>query len=154
MRGHAITLAFMLVGCGSGGAPIIGGDDIAAFDSGPDRTVPPEAGSDGAPDAKPDVAPFVGGPFLCDQCICDGTQNMCFHSGGGAQPAPIDDGGDDAGFGDASACPDDAGYQGCQPIPIDCLLNPSCACILQYHTPPACTCQVDEGGFRVDCIYP
>ena len=98
------ALALAATACGS--TPIVGGDDIASFpDGGFDATLPRDAGADGAFDAALDVADdstkYVGGSFLCDTCVCDGTVDMCFHSGGGAQPMPIDD----AGFGDASACP-------------------------------------------------
>ena len=151
------ALALAATACGSG--PVIGSDDIATFpDASRDATLPRDAGLDAdgaldAPlDATDDSTKYVGGPFLCDQCVCDGTVDMCFRAGGGVQPMPLDDG----GFGDASACPTDAGPNSCQPIPIDCLLKPSCACILQHHPPPACTCTVDPSGngFAVDCLYP
>ncbi len=104
------ALALAATACGSG--PVIGSDDIANFpDASRDATLPRDAGldADGALDAPLDAVDdstkYVGGPFLCDQCVCDGTVDMCLRSGGGAQPMPLDD----AGFGDASTCPTDAG---------------------------------------------
>jgi hypothetical protein len=159
MRTYVIALGFGLVACGGGG-PIFPSDDIAEpFDGGGfDATFPKDGGfPDAATDAADDATKYVGGPFLCDECVCDGTLDMCLHSAGGAQNTPVDDGGgDDADFGDASACMVDAGYPTCRAIPIDCLPNPTCACILTHYPAPACSCDVDPtgDGFRVTCNYP
>ena len=151
---RACALFLFLVGCGSSG-PIIGSDDIALPpDGGPDSTLPFDGGADAGADAQSDATKFGGGgPFLCDQCVCDGTIDTCLHISGGASQMPFSDAGDDAGFGDAGTCATDAGGS-CAQIPVDCLPNPSCACLLSHH--PSCSCDVDPSGngLVVTCIYP
>ena len=146
-------LALGLCACGSG--PFIA-DDIAVFDAeGTDSTLPHDGGDAGDAAGGADASDATkfngGGPFLCDTCVCDGTANMCFHGGGGPQPAPLDDG----GFGDAGACDMDAGSS-CTAIPIDCLPNPTCACVMTHYPSPSCSCQVDPSGngLFVQCNYP
>ena len=125
-------------------------DDIAApIDGGGfDHTLPTEGGND----AGPDVIFNGGGPFVCLDCICDGTSSVCEHFSGGASNAPFDlDGGD----GGPSTCDPDAGQTYCAAIPIECLPKPTCACVSQ-HFNPACTCDVDPSGngLVITCNFP
>lgn len=146
--------------------PIV--DDVFPLDARPfDATTGDAFGFADAPtdvliEAASDATPFNGGgPFLCFGCVCNGSVDMCYTAGGGPPPAhaPLDDAGadaDDSGFGDASACDDDAGPTACVELPIDCVLQPTCACIFQHVPQNVCTCDVDPSGngFRVDCNFP
>ncbi len=152
--------SFLLPACGS--SVPFASDDVAMFDGGPmfDSTVPFD--SSFPSDAGNDAPKFGGGgPFLCLGCVCDGTLNYCKEMSGGKMP--IDDAGDassdadDASpFGDASACDLDAGYNECTQIPIACLPNPSCACVLANLPPGPCSCSIDPSGngLVVLCVYP
>jgi len=79
-----------------------------------------------------------GGPFLCGDCMCDGTLFYCVVT------APSLD------AGDASACGADAGY--CHPIPPACLPKPTCACVVGNSS---CSCDVDPSGngLMIGCGY-
>lgn len=163
MRLWLASLSVLAVACGSVVPPA--SDDIASFDASVDTTItPPGDGAtfDSTVDATDDAPPFGGGgPFLCDTCVCDGTLDLCFHASGGPQNAPLSDAGagdsgaGDAGaFGDASACDLDAGPSPCEAIPIDCLPNPTCACLLTHWPPCSCTVDPSGHGLRVDCEFP
>jgi len=150
----AFALPFFLVACG--GPETL--DDVPPLDASFDTTTTSDGSTFDASFqdvAPPDAAKITldggGGPFLCHGCICDGTLDLCFTGGGGPSPAPFDD----AGFGDAAACDPDASV-GCNGIPIDCLPDPSCDCILAHYPKGPCTCDVDPSGngFRVDCNFP
>ncbi|HEY1954780.1 MAG TPA: hypothetical protein VGH28_04195 [Polyangiaceae bacterium] len=149
-------LVALLLGCG----PTNFDDVIDMGDGGFgfDATFPRDASP--FPDAADDAPKFNGGgPFLCSDCICDGTIDMCFFSGGGGGAPVLSDAGDDADanddadaspFGDASACSPDAAASQCTQIPIQCLPNPTCACLEQTTF---CSCTVDAigSGFIVTC---
>ncbi len=151
-----VFLALLSCACG----PTIGVDDLP-FDAGPfvDATV----SQPDAPfqvEAQADVTKFNGGgDFLCNGCVCDGTQRFCDNvSGPGAPILDASDDGDagvadDADASDASACDPDA--SACTAIPLDCLPKPTCACLLT-HVPPECTCDVDPSGsgLVVSCVFP
>jgi len=136
-----------------------------------DASFPLESGADVTfADAPADTTPFNGGgDFLCKGCICDGTQRYCAIVSGGKAPV-LGDAGDDAGdldagaldaetdapFGDAGACDiDEAGASACTEIPLGCLPNPTCDCLLA-HVSEACTCAVDPSGsgLVVTCDFP
>ncbi len=152
--------AFFLLLPACGGSVPFASDDVAAFDAMPtvDSTLP-----DGFPtgDAGNDAPKFGGGgPFLCSGCVCDGTLNYCSEISIGMMP--LDDAGDasadadDASpFSDASACDLDAST-GCTQIPIACLPNPTCACVLANLPPGPCSCSIDPSGngLVVLCVYP
>ncbi len=155
---NRLVLVFLLPACGS--SVPFASDDVAAFDGGPifDSTVPT---FDSSADAAPDSPKFGGGgPFLCNACVCDGTLNYCSEISGGKMPlldagsSDASDASDDAPFGDASACDMDASV-GCTAIPIACLPNPTCECVLA-HANPSCTCAIDPSGngLVVTCVYP
>ena len=76
-----------------------------------------------------------GGPFLCNDCICDGTLNYC-----GLVDASID-------AGDAAAC---TKASACQPFPIACLPKPTCACLDLVN----CSCDVDPSGNGLVIVCP
>lgn len=141
MRGWVGVLLF--VGACSSPFP---SDDIAIIDATPtfDSTIPKEASTFDVVDK--DSTPFNGGgPFMCIDCICDGTMNVCKHDG----TVMLYD------AGDASACDPDASQAYCAPIAIDCLPKPSCACVLTHY--PNCTsCDVDPSGngLVVTCAFP
>jgi hypothetical protein len=124
-------------------------DDVTPIDASafrPDATVD-AATFDGFVD-QPETTPFNGGgPFVCGNCFCDGTLDMCFN---GKSKAPID-ASDDAS-GDAGCNADAA--QRCTMIPIECLPKPTCACIEQAVGDGDCVCKVDPSGngFFVTCI--
>jgi hypothetical protein len=154
---NRFVLVLLLPACGS--SVPFASDDVALFDGGPvlDSTVPT---FDASIDVAPDSPKFGGGgPFLCQSCVCDGTLNYCAYISGGKMPlldAGSSDASDDAPFGDASACDtSEAGASACTAIPIDCLPNPSCACVLA-HGNPSCTCAIDPSGngLVVTCVYP
>ena len=122
----------------------IGTDDVmigpdAAFS--PDGTVPPDSATfvvDASADAFDGGKFNGGGPFLCAGCVCDGTQDMCWSS------AVWD-------AGDAAACASDAGYEDwCGAIPIQCLPNPTCACIAPL-TGCKCGVSADGNGYVLTC---
>jgi len=117
-------------------------DDLP-FDAQPSFDATTDAGpvfSDATIDVGADVPVFNGGgPFLCSGCVCDGTLNFCYPS--------------DASTGDADA---EAGACGdastsCDPIPVQCLPKPTCACLLGVWT--SCTCAIDPSGngLVLDC---
>jgi len=144
MRGW---VGVLLVGCSSV-TSFPPSDDIATpFDGGHfDATVPKDASTFDVVDE--DATKFNGGgSFMCIDCICDGTLNVCEHISGGNIMS-----GD---AGDASTCDPDAGQPYCAPIAIDCLPKPSCACVLT-HYPGGCTCDVDPSGngLVVSCDFP
>lgn len=153
-----LFLLGLLTACGSS-VPPFASDDVAMFDGGGlDHTLQSDSPFEGSTfDVSPDGPKFGGGgPFLCNDCICDGTLNLCEHFSGGAAPMPIaSDAGDAGDFGDASACVYDAGQTSCTPIPVDCLPNPSCACVMAHVTGP-CSCGIDPSGngIVVTCVYP
>jgi hypothetical protein len=89
-----------------------------------------------------------GGPFLCDDCICDGTLHACrIYTGRGHAPL------DDASF-EAGACAADSSV--CIPIPINCLPKPSCACLIDDDVAGGCGCTVDPSGngLVIECVVP
>ena len=120
-------------------------DDIAPMDGGVffDATTHKDAGSfaeGGVIDVAVDSTKFNGGgPFLCFDCVCDGTLNMCVSGGGSGMPIA-----EDASFGDASTCNPDAGQTYCQQIPVACLPKATCECIETFMI--GCTCSVDPSG--------
>jgi hypothetical protein len=154
-----VVLLALVTACGSS-APPFASDDVAAFDASFDTTVNDSTFGDGfsAPDVDPDAPKFGGGgPFLCNGCVCDGTLNLCAHFSGGPAPMPIaGDAGDAGDFGDASACQFDAGDTACSPIPVECLPNPSCACVMKHYQSGVCTCDIDTSGngLVVSCNFP
>jgi hypothetical protein len=129
-----------LVACSSSN-PIA--DDIAVdarvptFDATVDVGAFPEA-------ATVDEGPAFngGGPFLCGNCICDGTLYYCGGGGGGLAPLDLDAG--DGGDADADAA-DACTPNGCIEFPIQCLPKPTCECVLGPH-PGLCYCTVDPSG--------
>jgi hypothetical protein len=126
-------------------------DDVLTLDGSAMR---PDATNGGFPDdASADAGAEAtvfngGGAFMCGNCICDGTLEMCNETTGhgGGPKSPIDD----ASTTDASACEPDA--SACKPIPIECLPKPSCACII--GDAGNCSCSVDPSGngLVVHCI--
>jgi hypothetical protein len=157
MRSFLLWIPLVLA-CGSGAQ--------TSADAGTDATTPTkDSGSEAAPfgdgatasDAASDGPPVVldaGGPFLCQSCVCGGTDHFCELVSGGVRPMPLLS---DGGFGDASACDPDAGPTSCTPIPAQCLPDPSCDCVLANLTMgPACTCQLDAtgNGIVVQCMLP
>jgi hypothetical protein len=157
-----VLVATVLAACGSS-VPVFPSDDVAAFDASFDQTVSDSTFGDVTFDVAPDAPKFGGGgPFLCNGCVCDGTLNLCAHFSGGPAPMPIAaDAGDAGDFGDASACDFDAGDTACAPIPVECLPNPSCACVMQHYQSGACTCDIDSpdsglagNGLVVSCNFP
>jgi hypothetical protein len=125
-------------------------DDIAPFDAGFfDATLPSKDASpfsDGSSaDVWVDTGVFNGGgPFVCLNCICDGTLDMCFagHDAGVAL---------DGSFADASTCDPDAGQAYCSQIPIACLPKPTCACIAPLVAPCSCSVDATGNGFVITC---
>jgi hypothetical protein len=159
---RALLFSWLMMACGSSAPAIFGGDDVAAIDASFDHTLTDslfnsDAVSTFDASLAPDAPKFGGGgPFLCNGCICDGTLNLCEHVGGGPAPMPLSsDAGDAGDFGDASACDFDAGNVACAPIPVECLPNPSCACLMTKFSGP-CTCDIDPSGngLVVMCNYP
>jgi hypothetical protein len=144
-----LALLLVPISCSSS-IPFPPSDDIAEpFDGNvPDHTLPTEGGTD----AGPDVIFNGGGPFLCIDCTCDGTSNVCEVISGGKAPFDLDAG--DAGEG-GGMCDPDAGQTYCAAIPIECLPKPTCACVAQ-HFNPACTCDVDPSGngLVISCLFP
>jgi hypothetical protein len=137
--------------------PIDGGTSTKPFD---DATVSFEASLF---DVSQESATFNGGgDFLCSGCVCDGTLRYCEQRSGG-QSVILDSGLDgdlddasDSAFGDASACdPDLDSGTSCFPIPLDCLPQPTCKCVLSHVSGP-CGCSVDPSGngLVVTCVYP
>lgn len=136
------------VGCGATLAPIDAGADAAPKDA-TTADVLGFGDAGGKLDANL-VALDGGGPFLCNDCICDGVSNMCEHFSGGKMPLD-----QDGGIADASACQPDAGQSYCAPLPSDCATTPTCACILK-HEPPGCMCDLDPSGdgLVLSCQFP
>jgi hypothetical protein len=106
------------------------GDDVLPGDASAFR---PDATNDSATadvDAEAGVVFNGGGPFLCNDCICDGTLRYCEIA--------------DAGFvvaADANACTE---ASACHQFPITCLPKPTCACLENFLV--NCTCGVDPSG--------
>jgi len=90
-------------------------------------------------DAEGGVTFNGGGPFLCNDCICDGTLNFC----------ELTDAGAAADAAEAGACPK---ASGCQPIPIGCLPKPTCTCL--ESALGGCTCTVDPSGNGLVVVCP
>ena len=147
--GRIFSLTLLVVaGCGSNAV-----DDVAPLDAGFfDSTLAkdgPSLPDAGPPDVAADTTPFNGGgPFLCVDCVCDGTTDLCYLGGGGG--APMADAGS---FGDAGDCPADGGHPWCVQVPIQCLPNPTCACLDGVYGAGGCTCSVDPSGsgFVITC---
>lgn len=97
----------------------------AAFPNAP----PPTAFDAGDEPAEPTFG--GGGPFVCGNCICDGTLDYCTYGG-----APL------ASIADAGACDLDA--SACHRLPIACLPKPSCECLVP--APGQCVCKIDPSG--------
>jgi hypothetical protein len=83
------------------------------------------------------------GPFACGpSLVCRGGSQFCEEISGGPPPPP------DAGPG--------VGY-GCQPIPVACQADPSCACLQANMACTACAlvgCFAGDGGVTLSCGCP
>lgn len=86
-------------------------------------------------------APFVGMPFDCDGCTCDGATHLCMRFMGGGKPPPRP----------AFDCGADGGPTACVPIPAACLPVPTCECV-NAHTCGGCYAQ--NGGLFFTCSAP
>lgn len=128
-----LVLVAMLVACRQ---PDV--DDILIGDGGTvffDATTDAHDGT--VPDADAGVTFNGGGPFLCNDCICDGTLHFC----------ELTDASVDAA--EAGACPD---ASACQAFPIGCLPKPTCACLESYLG--GCACSVDPSGNGLVVVCP
>ena len=139
---RVIVLAPLLAGCPPSDVIV---DDIPV-DARPffDATTDAGPSFDATLDAGADADAFVfggGGPFLCGDCICDGTSSLCY--------SPHDASADAS---EAGACSVDAST--CWPFPIACLPKPTCACLEKYWTDPSCTCGVDPTGNGIVLVCP
>ena len=139
----ALGSTLALAGCtpvtsSSGGTPadaMAGGHDAPATPPVDDATAKPqgdlEAGAAdaeaGADDATDDAAPTGPGLLACGTVECDPAKELCL-TWSYVNSSPVWE---------------------CAPIPMQCMPNPSCACISQYATSPCgsvYTCDFD-GGF-------
>lgn len=105
-------------------------------------------------DDGPPIVLDAGGPFLCQDCVCNGVDHFCELVSGGAQQMPLLQ---DGGFGDAGACDPDAGQSYCTMIPSQCMPNPSCQCVLaNIGFGPVCDCALHPSGsgIIVHCMLP
>jgi hypothetical protein len=162
-------------GDGGGGPPPPGDASMVDGNAGCTGTPPLCTGICGGP---PPPASCVGGAWVCPIisgiCLSDASfpVDATAHETGGspdAQPPldapPPDDGGLACG---PQTCNEGTQYcqvdnypnhldggvtitYMCQPIPLACQVNPSCACI---QTQAGCTCAPTGGGFTVTCDFP
>src|SRR5262249_6968710 len=85
-----------------------------------------------------------GGPFLCFNCICDGTTRLCF-------AMAVGDVHGDANF---DVCSDSS--TSCISYPPACASDHSCACLADTVATGSCICQLDPtgSGLEVGCLLP
>ena len=133
MRLIVLVPLLTLMACGQPDVDDILIDDASVFPF--DATTDALDGT--LPDADGGVTFNGGGPFLCNDCICDGTSSFCERTDASADAA------------EAGACPK---ASGCQPIPIGCLPKPTCACLESALGP--CTCSVDPSGNGLVVVCP
>ena len=119
-------------------------------------TLPDQPDGDLGPDSP--FAPVDGSAAYGDSYDAYAVLTVCPPSDGGAHEGGVADGEAPAGEHDGAAYPTDGGAaaQGCQPLPADCVSQPTCDCLLRVlaaETPctyPHCSVGMDE-GFSLYC---
>ena len=148
----AIAMLGLTSACGSDVTSTFSVPDATSSDGDQDGGLFTDLDAATLADVSPPEVPDVGlvdggGPFLCNNCLCDGRTHYCDISSVGP-PVPLA-----PVFGDAGPCPD--GGTICRPLPKGCV-PASCACLANASMGAGCRCfrSSDGDGLLAGCALP